>query len=155
MKMIGRVLSWVAAASAVVCAITLVMWVRSYFITENWSVATSEGREYQVFSHGGGIYVTGITGWSNPHGFAYRAAAPSSWDRWGDESLLVLQKTPPWRLAYITGSLRDDGIYPCWLLVVPYCLPVGMLAVGPVLGLLWRWRQRGLFGTPGKTAVEG
>lgn len=129
----------VIALSLLLCIIVVPMWLRSYLVTENWSVA-SDTQEFQVFSHAGGIYVGRIVGWSGRHPLQYRPEGVNGWSSWGDESDHLLRKWPPWCPAFVSGSLRDDGIYPCSLIVVPYWTLELLLLVPPLLD--WRRRLR-------------
>jgi len=118
------------AISALLLFVGLIQWARSYVQLQNWAWATN-AREYHLFSHWGGLYVAGIANWSAPHALVYRPEGPYGWDRWGDESYYLLEKARPWLPTYVTGSLRNDGLQPCWVLVLPYWVFCAVLSLLP------------------------
>ena len=133
------------AAFVVVSSIGLVIclfeWARSYFQIENWTWASMKV-DYEVFSHWGALYAAAISNWSPEHGLQYRPASALGWDRWGDESLFLLDMARPHVPTILNTSLRGDGLQPCLLLVIPYWLFCIILGSAPAIAIANTIRRR-------------
>ena len=119
------------------------MWVRSEWYIDNMTWGTASN-DYEIFSDSGGIYIGIVKGWGppGPRRLQYRPAPIDRWDRYGDESDYLLNKGSPWIPQLKIGSLRDDGIFPCWVLIVPYWLVIVVGLVFPSVQARRYFRQR-------------
>lgn len=126
MRLFKRILVFICAMLAVIVA---VQWFRSYSLVENWAWCPHDNMEYQVFSARGGLYLSSIRNWGQAHGLIYRPeSGPHGWDSWGDESVFLLSKGSAWYPTFITGSLRNDGLQPICLVILPYWMICLILA---------------------------
>lgn len=152
MRSFKRILVFICAALA---AVVLVQWFRSHSLVENWAWSPHDNTEYQIFSARGGLYLSSIRNWGRAHDLIYRPeSGPHGWDSWGDESIFVLSKGPTWFPALITGSLRNDGLQPICLVILPYwtiCLILAIPVVGSIRHAVRRRRRarQGLCATCG------
>ena len=121
------------------------LWVRSEWYIDNltWGTASND---YEVFSCSGGIYFGSISGgwWGGkPCPIQYRPARSDRWDQYGDESDYLLEKGSPLVPAFKIGSLRNDGIFPCWVVIIPYWVVVLASSVLPFIhSVTWIVRRR-------------
>lgn len=126
--------------SATLLLFTFFFWLISYLAIDRWSQA-SQKAEYQVYSSQGVLIFCQIKGWSEPYPFAYDRRTFEEWSDFGDESICVLWKVPEFYPVVRSGSLREDGLHPLFLISIPYWVIALLLSILPV-GSIRRWRLR-------------